>query len=490
MSDILVSLWGTFLENFWYLIVFAYGAIVGSFLNVLIYRMPLGMSVSKPPSHCPRCNTLLRFWDNIPLFAFLSLGGKCRYCRAPISWRYFGVELMTACLWTALYFHVADRSILSWVDFLAQALFVSVLVAVIFIDLDHFIIPDELNWFGMALGVVRDVGCLALAWKFGGNLLPDAIQKYGFLGYGWLPRSLPGALAYGAALYLVSFVGWIVYARVKGESLAGVIRRFPTMEDAPELPAPEVVQESAEETVAVSDSEAEEEEAEGKAVRLKFAPAFLSLVSALVLLPVIHAWAALFFVIPFVSFVLLSRLPGEPLTETANRFFHSNDQGTPDSENAAVSPVTSVTKPGPTPLLPGDERLKTGVEVLPNEETQALTPDEREAMMRVESDQFAIQAESGSVGGMGLGDVKLALAIGAILGPSLAFLSLFLATFVGAVTGMTLARINGRSLRLPLPFGPFMALGAIIVMLYGTEILNWYFGTFMPQPAPLPQMPR
>ena len=486
MSDILVSLWGTFLENFWYLIVFAYGAIVGSFLNVLIYRMPLGMSVSKPPSHCPRCNTLLRFWDNIPLFAFLSLGGKCRYCRAPISWRYFGVELMTACLWTALYFHVADRSILSWVDFLAQALFVSVLVAVIFIDLDHFIIPDELNWFGIALGVVRDIGCLALAWKFGGSLLPDAVQKYGFLGLSWLPRSLPGALAYGAALYLVSFVGWIVYARVEGESLASVARRFPTMEDPPELPASEL----AEASTPNLDADVEEDEAEGKAVRLQFSPAFLSLVSALVLLPVIHTWAALFFAVPFVAFVVLSRLPGEPVTEAANRFFRSNDQGTPDPEQSV--PLTPpVVKSEPMPLLPGDERLRDGVVVLESEETApGLSSDALAAQMRAESDQFAIEAESGSVGGMGLGDVKLALAIGAILGPGLAFLSLFLATFVGAVTGITVARINGRSLRLPLPFGPFMALGAIIVMLYGTDILTWYFGTFMPQPVPLPQMPR
>jgi leader peptidase (prepilin peptidase)/N-methyltransferase len=195
VSDTLVSLWGTFLENFWYIIVFGYGAIVGSFLNVLIYRMPLNMSVSKPPSHCPRCNTLLRFWDNIPLFAFLSLGGKCRYCRAPISWRYFGVELLTACLWTALFYRIADKSSLSWVDFLAQALFVSVLIAVIFIDLDHFIIPDELNWFGIAFGVIRDIGCLALGW-FGifGATLADATARYGFLGKFWLPHSIPARL--------------------------------------------------------------------------------------------------------------------------------------------------------------------------------------------------------------------------------------------------------------------------------------------------------
>ncbi len=489
MSDILVSLWGTFLENFWYLIVFAYGAIVGSFLNVLIYRMPLGMSVSKPPSHCPRCNTLLRFWDNIPLFAFLSLGGKCRYCRAPISWRYFGVELMTACLWTALYFHVADRSILSWVDFLAQALFVSVLVAVIFIDLDHFIIPDELNWFGMALGVVRDVGCLALAWKFGGNLLPDAVEKYGFLGLAWLPRSIPGALAYGGAIYAVSFIGFIVYARAEGESIASVARRFITLEDAPE---PSVATKS--ESLAKNDSDKDEieDEPEGEPIRLGFSPAFLALASALVLLPVIHAWAALFFAFPFVAFVMLSRQPGEPFTEAANRFFRANDQGTPAHEEAAIVPPqpTNLEREAIT-LLPGDERLKTGQDISQSlEPERELSPDKREALLRAEADQFAIEAETGQHGGMGFGDVKLALAIGAILGPIPALLSLFFATFVGAVTGITLARIHGRTLRLALPFGPFMALGAIIVMLYGTEILTWYLGTFMPQPAPLPQMPR
>ena len=258
------------------------------------------------------------------------------------------------------------------------------------------------------------------------------------------------------------------------------------MEDAPELPAPEVAKESAPEP----DIDVEAEENEGKAVRLQFSPAFLSLVSALVLLPVIHGWAALFFAVPFIAFVVLSRLPDKPTTEAANRFFRSNDQGTPDPEQSV--PLTPpVVKSEPVPLLPGDERLKDGVKVQATEETaHELSSHEMAAQMRAESDQFAIGAESGKDGGMGLGDVKLALAIGAILGPSLAFLSLFLATFVGAITGMILARMHGRTLRLALPFGPFMALGAIIVMLYGTEILNWYFGTFMPQPAPLPQMPR
>jgi prepilin signal peptidase PulO-like enzyme (type II secretory pathway) len=123
------------------------------------------------------------------------------------------------------------------------------------------------------------------------------------------------------------------------------------------------------------------------------------------------------------------------------------------------------------------------------EAERELTSNEMEAQLRAEADQFAVEAESGKHGVMGLGDAKLALAIGAVLGPGPALLSMFFATFAGALTGITLARIHGRTLRLALPFGPFMALGAIVVMLYGAQILDWYFGTFMPPPAPLLNKP-
>ena len=81
---------------------------------------------------------------------------------------------------------------------------------------------------------------------------------------------------------------------------------------------------------------------------------------------------------------------------------------------------------------------------------------------------------------MGLGDVKLALAIGAILGPVPAMVSLFFATASGAIIGLTLARLNGRSLRLGIPFGPFMALGALIMLLYGRGLIDWYQALYLP----------
>jgi len=138
---------------FWGLVVFVYGTVVGSFLNVCIYRMPREESIVKPPSHCPNCNTKLRGIDNIPLLSFLMLGRKCRYCGAPISWRYFTVELITGLMSLAIFAKYGFE-----VNFFLYALFTAALIAVFFIDLEHWIIPDQISvWFGMSLGIVRDI---------------------------------------------------------------------------------------------------------------------------------------------------------------------------------------------------------------------------------------------------------------------------------------------------------------------------------------------
>lgn len=115
--------------------------------------MPRDESVVKPPSHCPNCNTKLRGIDNIPLLSFLMLGRKCRYCGVPISRRYFTVELITGLMSLAIFAKYGFE-----VNFFLYALFTAALIAVFFIDLEHWIIPDQLSvWFGMSLGVVRDI---------------------------------------------------------------------------------------------------------------------------------------------------------------------------------------------------------------------------------------------------------------------------------------------------------------------------------------------
>lgn len=133
---------------------FAFGAVVGSFLNVLIYRLPRGLSIAFPPSHCPHCRHALGARDLVPMLSFLVQRGRCRYCRAPIPVRYFLVELWNASLWTYLWWWLLVQSFMPY-SFIAYALCMSILIAIFFIDLYYFIIPDELNAFLLFIGILH-----------------------------------------------------------------------------------------------------------------------------------------------------------------------------------------------------------------------------------------------------------------------------------------------------------------------------------------------
>ncbi|MFN4033168.1 MAG: prepilin peptidase [Fimbriimonadales bacterium] len=132
----------------------AFGAAVGSFLNVLIYRLPRNLSIAFPPSHCPACGHRLGVRDLFPLLSYLAQGGKCRYCRAPIPTRYFLVELWNASVWAWLWHQwlIVGESPFG---FVCYALAASVLIAIFFIDLQHYIIPDELNTALLILGLLH-----------------------------------------------------------------------------------------------------------------------------------------------------------------------------------------------------------------------------------------------------------------------------------------------------------------------------------------------
>ncbi|OGR88324.1 MAG: hypothetical protein A3J74_03140 [Elusimicrobia bacterium RIFCSPHIGHO2_02_FULL_57_9] len=129
-------------------VVFCAGACLGSFINVVIYRLPRGQSLVFPGSRCPRCRKALRFYDNIPVFSWLLLAGRCRFCHRPISPRYPVVELIFACLSAALWTHW--QPYLYWS--IAAILAAGVLMAVALIDWDTFLIPDELSLGLLAAG--------------------------------------------------------------------------------------------------------------------------------------------------------------------------------------------------------------------------------------------------------------------------------------------------------------------------------------------------
>jgi leader peptidase (prepilin peptidase)/N-methyltransferase len=143
-------------------LLFLLGLGVGSFLNVCIYRMPRDESVVLPPSHCPACGARLRAVDLVPLFSFLLLGRRCRYCKAPISWRYFSIELITGLVFLAFWIAYA-RKLVDAPDvatLAAYLVFAAMLVAIFMIDLEHFVIPDELVLVGLVAGVARDAAGL------------------------------------------------------------------------------------------------------------------------------------------------------------------------------------------------------------------------------------------------------------------------------------------------------------------------------------------
>lgn len=160
------------MEHFYYVtacVMFAVvGLCIGSFLNVVVYRLPRGMNLAKPASHCPGCGHILAWYDNIPLLSFLLLKGKCRYCGAPISPRYFIVELTNCLLWLVCALSLYPAGI--WYA-LACAFALSVLLAMALCDMEELFIPDSLQ---IALLVC------ALWATFADASLPPVQKLYGF----------------------------------------------------------------------------------------------------------------------------------------------------------------------------------------------------------------------------------------------------------------------------------------------------------------------
>ena len=135
--------------------IFLFGLIFGSFLNVVIYRVPLEQSVVKPRSACPNCGALIRAYDNIPVLSWVILRGRCRDCGHPISARYAIVELLCGFLFVSAYFYVApiDNSV-AIVAMVKLCIFFFLLLGLIFIDFEHHLLPDALTFPGILLGLI------------------------------------------------------------------------------------------------------------------------------------------------------------------------------------------------------------------------------------------------------------------------------------------------------------------------------------------------
>ena len=135
-----------------YIIPFIFGSIVGSFLNVCIFRLPEGHSIVSPGSYCPNCHNSIKFYDNIPVLSFLLLGGKCRKCKHPIPIRYPIVEALAGLVSLALFLKFGLS-----LSYLTYLVFCFALIVVTFVDLQHRLIPDIISLPGIILGLIASI---------------------------------------------------------------------------------------------------------------------------------------------------------------------------------------------------------------------------------------------------------------------------------------------------------------------------------------------
>ena len=182
---------------------FIFGAIVGSFNNVCIVRMPHEKSVVWPGSHCPNCKKPIVWYDNIPFLSHILLRGRCRHCRKAISFRYFVVELTTAVLFLVFYLYFGLTPVLWPYLVLLEGLLIAT-----FIDLEHRIIPDEISLGGIVAGLLLSFLIPQMHSDFIGppsNLLSGC-------------RSFLGVLIGGGAIYGMGMLGDMIF---KKESMGG-----------------------------------------------------------------------------------------------------------------------------------------------------------------------------------------------------------------------------------------------------------------------------
>lgn len=144
----------------WYLVSILFGAIIGSFLNVCILRLPKEESIITPGSHCPHCQNPIKFYDNIPLVSYLLLKGKCRYCQEPISAQYPLVEGITALSSLVLFMKFGPS-----LNYIFYFSFVSALIVITLIDLYHQIIPDVISLPGIGVGIIASLIIPQMSFK-------------------------------------------------------------------------------------------------------------------------------------------------------------------------------------------------------------------------------------------------------------------------------------------------------------------------------------
>lgn len=204
------------------IVVFVFGACIGSFLNVVIYRVPNQLSLLTG-SACPNCKTAIKFYHNVPILGWLMLGGKCSNCKEPILWRYPAVELLTALIFCLVYWQIGLTVMLP-----VALVFVATMIALIFIDAEHMILPNVITYPLLILALIVRV---LFPIVFAGHIFSDMVFSPINLLHGYpawvvsLAGALFGALMGGGSLWLVGAI-WKALRGVDAMGLGDVKMMF------------------------------------------------------------------------------------------------------------------------------------------------------------------------------------------------------------------------------------------------------------------------
>ena len=350
---------------------FVFGAVVGSFLNVCIYRLPRDLSVNRPRrSFCPACKQEIPWYQNLPLVSWLVLRGRCSNCGAKIPFRYFLVELITALLFLAVWIYFPWQiAIVYWV-------FVSLLIVATFVDLEHFIIPDEITLGGVAAGLIA---CL---------LLPALMETASHLRA--LGMSAASAAIGYAILWMVLEGGKMVFGK--------------------------------------------------KRIRLEQPTAF--------------TWTRKGEDADFIV--------GDERSVWSDHFAREKDLLLLHCDSASIDDRSL----GNVTLACHYDRVLVAGETLVLDEVNRISGVVRELQIPREA--------------MGRGDLKFLAAIGAFLGWRAVLFAVFAGSLLGSLVGLTTLMIGKRVWSAKLPFGPYLAAGALVWMFFGNWLVAKYVSLLTP----------
>ncbi len=356
---------------------FVLGAVIGSFLNVVIYRIPVGLGLNEPKrSFCPHCKAQIPWTQNLPMVSWLLLRGKCAQCGGRIAFRYFAVELLTAVLFLVIWNQCLEAGTMHFI--LPLWTLVGLLIAATFIDLDHFIIPDELTLGGTAVGLLFS---LAIPQLMG--------QESHWMGLLW---SAVGAGSGYLLLWGVVEAGKLAFGKKKLTFDPPAEFQWTRQGDDAEFAV------------------------DGEKM----------------------LWSDIF-----------SREKDQLIMETEE----------PRADDQPLEGATTLRFFYNRLVLPGRDVFLDTLATVSGKVRSIVVP--REAM--------------------GFGDVKFIACIGAFLGWKAVLFTIGSASAIGAVAGLGLILAGRRDASGRIPFGPYLAMGALLWIVAGPALIEWYAGFFRPE---------